>query len=271
MNINKIKSHKTFGGETAFWSHPSRLTGTTMKFSTFIPSGEVHGCLIWLAGLASTEETFITKAGAQKYLAAHNLAVICPDTSPRGLNLPKEHDDYDFGSGASFYVDALTPGYKDHYKMESYIVDELYELIQTEFNITKISIFGHSVGGHGAITLALKHPRKFHSVSAFSPLVHPTKAPWGIKAFTGYLGSDESEWKKHDATLLIESGKTHNSTLLIHQGTMDEYLTRELLTEDIRTGNQDVDIRYEEEYDHSYYFVATFIEEHIKHHRKYLK
>ena len=270
LNLKKLKAHKTFGGETAFWSHPSALTGTTMKFSTFVPEGDIRGCIIWLSGLTCSEENFITKAGAQKYLAQHHLMVICPDTSPRGLNLPNEHDSYDFGSGASFYVDATTPEYEKHYKMESYIVDELYGLIQDDFGMKNISIVGHSMGGHGALTLGLRHPEKFKSISAFSPIVHPSVSPWGIKAFTGYLGKDEEEWKNHDATELIESGKTHPCTILIHQGTMDEYLTKELLTEDIRTGTQKLDIRYIEEYDHSYYFIATFIEEHIKHHRAYL-
>jgi len=268
--MNKLKSHKTFNGVTEFWSHPSTMTGTNMKFSTFIPDGEVKGCIIWLSGLTCTEENFITKAGAQKYLSDLQLMVICPDTSPRGLNLPGEHDSYDFGSGASFYVDAKTEGYEKHYRMESYIVNELYSLIQNEFKVNKISIMGHSMGGHGALTLGLRHPEKFRSISAFSPIVHPTKAPWGIKAFTGYLGEDKGEWLKHDATELITMGKTHPSTILIHQGTVDEFLTRELMTEDIRVGNQDFDIRYVEEYDHSYYFIATFIEDHIRHHAKYL-
>jgi S-formylglutathione hydrolase len=268
--MNKLKAHKSFGGETAFWSHDSELTGTSMKFSTFIPEGEVKGCVIWLSGLTCTEENFITKAGAQKYLAEQGLMVICPDTSPRGLNLPGEHDSYDFGSGASFYIDAKTPGYEKHYKMESYIACELYHLIVNEFKMKKISIMGHSMGGHGAITLGLKYPKQFSSISAFSPIVHPTKVPWGKKAFSGYLGSDENEWKKHDATELIESGKTHPRTILIHQGTADEFLTKELLTEDIRTGSQELDIRYAEGYDHSYYFIATFIEEHIKHHAQFV-
>lgn len=268
--MNKLKSHKTFGGVTEFWSHESQMTGTTMKFSTFIPDGDVRGCIIWLSGLTCTEENFITKAGAQKYLSEHNLMVICPDTSPRGLNLPNEHDSYDFGSGASFYLDAKTPGYEKHYKMESYIVDELYNLIQNEFKVKNISITGHSMGGHGALILGLRHPEKFKSVSAFSPIVHPTAVPWGKKAFTGYLGTDESEWKNFDATELIKSGKSHPGTILIHQGTMDEFLTRELMTEDIRTGKQELDIQYAEGFDHSYYFIATFIQDHIKHHSSYL-
>lgn len=269
--MKNLKSHKCFEGITQFWSHASQMTGTEMKFSTFIPHGEVKGCLIWLSGLTCTDENFITKAGAQKYLAQHQLMVICPDTSPRGLNLPQEHDAYDFGSGASFYVDATTSGYKEHYRMESYIVEELYSLIQSEFKIKKISISGHSMGGHGALTIGLKYPTKFQSISAFSPIVHPSISPWGIKAFTGYLGPDQEIWKKHDATELLRVKKIHPAKILVHQGTNDEFLTKELMTEDLRVDGQDLEIKYAEGYDHSYYFIASFIEEHIVHHSELLQ
>jgi S-formylglutathione hydrolase len=158
--MKNLKSHKCFDGLTQFWSHSSKMTGTEMKFSTFIPQGEVKGCLIWLSGLTCTDENFITKAGAQKYLAQNHLMVICPDTSPRGLNLPGEHDGYDFGSGASFYVDATTPGYDQHYQMESYITEELYGVIQNYFETKNISIIGHSMGGHGALWVILGIIRK---------------------------------------------------------------------------------------------------------------
>lgn len=277
MSVTTLKNHKTFNGVTRFHEHESSVTKTKMKFSSFTPAGDKpKGCLIWLSGLTCTDENFITKAGAQKYFAAENLMVICPDTSPRGLHLPAEHDGWDFGSGASFYVDATTEGYKDHYKMESYITEELFNIIQNEFGIKadKISISGHSMGGHGALILGLRHPQKFKSVSAFSPIVHPTACAWGKKAFTGYLGTDESTWKTVDATELVKSGKKHANKILIDQGTSDEFWKNQLMTDDFdkacREGGQAAEIRYQEGYDHSYYFISTFIESHIQFHSKAL-
>lgn len=270
-----LKSHKTFQGHTQFWSHDSKETKTEMKFSTFIPEGEVKGCLIWLSGLTCTDENFITKAGAQKYLDEEKLMVICPDTSPRGLNLPGEHDSYDFGSGAGFYVNATTPGYKDHYRMYSYVVEELYTLIQSHFKVNQVSISGHSMGGHGALVMGLKNPEKFKSVSAFSPIVNPVLSPWGVKAFNGYLGENVSDWQNYDACELLKSGKQHPAEILIHQGEADEFLEKQLLTENFITAAKGVHQSHEVKlcggYDHSYYFIATFIEEHIKHHGKYLR
>jgi S-formylglutathione hydrolase len=272
--MKKLKSHKCFEGATEFWSHASRDTGTEMKFSTFIPQGEVKGCIIWLSGLTCNEENFITKAGAQGPLSRARLMVIAPDTSPRGLNLPREHDSYDFGSGAGFYVNATVAPYSSHYRMDDYVVNELYSLITDEFKARSVSIMGHSMGGHGALVLGLRNPEKFKSISAFSPIVHPSAAPWGIKAFTGYLGEDRSAWAAYDATSLVESGKKHPSKILIDQGTKDEFLAKELLTEDFaraaRAAGQDCEIRLREGYDHSYYFISTFIESHVQHHGAYL-
>lgn len=268
----ELKSHKTFEGYTKFWEHASQSTGTKMKFSTFVPRDPPKGCVIWLSGLTCTDENFITKAGAQKVLAEHGLMVICPDTSPRGLDLPQEHDSWDFGSGASFYVDASTAGYKDHYRMETYVADELHQLIQTKFGIAgdRISIMGHSMGGHGALVLGLRQPGKFRSVSAFSPIVHPTRCPWGVKAFTGYLGDNQTEWRQHDATELVKSGKRWPGKILIDQGLKDEFLEKQLLTEDLITackeGGQDLEVHFREGYDHSYYFISTFIASHIAFH-----
>lgn len=279
-NINRssaeaLKTHKCFEGLTQFWEHESSLTQTKMKFSTFIPSGEVKGCVIWLSGLTCTEENFITKAGAQKYLQEHGLMVICPDTSPRGLNLPQEHDSYDFGSGAGFYVDATTPGYKDHYKMYSYITEELYALIQNQFHIQpdRISIMGHSMGGHGALIIGLKNPEKFRSISAFAPIANPMQCPWGKKAFAGYLGADELGWNAYDATVLMREGHTHPKLILIDQGTKDEfYESEQLLPENFQRAcqskDQSLELRLQEGYDHSYYFISTFIEDHIRHHAR---
>ncbi len=278
MNLTPIKTHKTCAGLTQFWEHESVSTATKMKFSTFIPSGAVKGCVIWLSGLTCTEENFITKAGAQKYLEEQELMVICPDTSPRGLDLPQEHESYDFGSGAGFYIDATTIGYKDHYKMFTYISEELHSLIQKQFGIAgnKISIMGHSMGGHGALVIGLRHPDKFQSISAFAPIANPIFCPWGQKAFLGYLGNTESLWKTYDATALVQSGKRHPQVILIDQGKEDEfYKSKQLLPENFQVACQDhdqpVQLRLQEGYDHSYYFISTFIESHIKHHAQFIK
>lgn len=265
-----LKSHKTFEGKTEFWSHQSEQTKTEMKFSTFIPDGVVNGCLIWLSGLTCTDENFITKAGAQRTLAKNGLMVICPDTSPRGLNLPGEHDTYDFGSGASFYVDATTEGYRDHYRMYSYITNELYNIIKEQFKVSNISIFGHSMGGHGALVIGLKNPTLFKSISAFSPIVNPSAIPWGQKAFTGYLGIAPQDWKNYDSCELLKSGHKHSNKILIHQGLSDEFLEIHLKTKNLIKVAEEVSQSHEvvfcEGYDHSYYFISTFIEEHIAHH-----
>lgn len=268
-----LKTHKTFGGLTQFWSHQSEFTQTEMKFSTFIPPHPT-GAIIWLSGLTCNEENFITKAGAQKYLAENNLMVICPDTSPRGLNLAGEHESYDFGSGAGFYVNATTAGYRDHYRMDDYITQEIVNFLKIDFKMERISIFGHSMGGHGALSLGLRNPGLFCSISAFSPIVHPSVAPWGEKAFSGYLGDNKETWAQYDSTALIKSGHLHPAEILIHQGTHDEFLTRELLTTDFIDAcvekEQPQQVVFCEEYDHSYYFIASFIQEHILHHRQYL-
>ena len=271
-----LKTHKTFEGLTQFWSHESNETKTEMKFATFIPQGKIEGCIIWLSGLTCTDENFITKAGAQKYLAENNLMVIAPDTSPRGLNLPGEHDSYDFGSGAGFYVDATTADYKTNYRMYSYITNELYSVIQNHFKVARISIMGHSMGGHGALVIGLRESDKFRSISAFSPIVNPTQAPWGQKAFQGYLGADQTTWKAYDACELMNTGAKHAHKILVHQGTKDEFLLNgQLLTqnwvETCQKHGQDQEVVFAEDYDHSYYFIATFIEAHIKHHAKFLK
>lgn len=272
--MEKLKRHKCFEGETAFWQHDSITTKTKMKFSTFIPQGKVEGCLIWLSGLTCTEENFITKSGVQKYLAENNLMVIAPDTSPRGLNLPQEHESYDFGSGASFYLNATSSGYKEHYKMEDYIIVELYELIQSSFGVKNISLFGHSMGGHGALVLGLKYAEKFKSISAFSPITNPSQTPWGQKAFKGYFGENQKDWESHDATLLIQNNLRHPNPILIHQGSQDEFLDRELKYSSFimicSKEGQALSAHLSEGYDHSYYFISTFIKMHIEHHAKYI-
>lgn len=267
-----LKTHKNFEGTVRFWEHNSFVTKTKMKFSTFTPLGEVKGALVWLSGLTCTDENFMTKAGAQKYLAQAGLMLICPDTSPRGLDLPAEHESYDFGSGAGFYLNATTPGYCEHYKMYDYITQEIYQILQSEFKIQdKIAISGHSMGGHGALVIGLREAEKFKSVSAFSPLANPMKASWGIKAFTGYLGEDQKQWLNFDACELIKSGKRHSKPILIDQGSADEFLEKQLLPNNFQEACasgplQQLKLRLQLGYDHSYYFVATFIEEHIRFH-----
>ena len=269
-----LKDHKCFGGAVRFWEHDSLSTKTKMKFSTYTPPGVLKGALIWLSGLTCTEENFITKAGAQKYLADAGLMVICPDTSPRGLNLPGEHDAYDFGSGAGFYLNATTDGYRDHYRMYDYVTQDIYGILQNEFSAgDRIGISGHSMGGHGALTIGLNQPEKFKSISAFSPIVNPVKAPWGQKAFKGYLGDDAQAWKAHDACELIHAGKTHPRPVLIDQGTADEFLAKQLMPENLEVaakGKQALELRRQDGYDHSYYFISSFIGDHVEFHARHL-
>ncbi len=269
-----LKEHKCFNGMVRFYEHDSIKTQTKMNFSTFIPHGEIKGCLIWLSGLTCNEENFITKAGSQKYLSDYSLMVICPDTSPRGLNLPGEHDGIDFGSGAGFYLDATTERYRDHYRMYSYIIEELYKLIQKEFKVEdRISISGHSMGGHGALVMGLREKNKFKSVSAFAPVCNPSQSPSGIKALKGYLGDDQSSWNIYDTTELIKSGFNRENEILIDQGSTDPFLDNRLLLKNLvaasRNSKQKFNIRMQEGFDHSYYFVASFIEDHIRFHAKH--
>lgn len=273
MKIEKVKKHKSFEGFTNYYTHNSESTGTSMTFSTFEPTQEIENAIIWLSGLTCTEENFITKSGIQKLLSGTNTMVICPDTSPRGLDLEAEHDSYDFGSGASFYVNATTPGYRDHYRMYDYISKEIVGILEKSFGVKNISIMGHSMGGHGALVLGLNEINIFKSVSAFSPIVNPTKCPWGKKAFTGYLET-ESESLKYDATLLVQNGQLRADTILIDQGLADEFLEKELLTDNFtqvcKDKGQSVEVNYREEHNHSYFFISTFLESHVEHHLSYL-
>ncbi len=272
--MKRLKSHKTFGGDTAFWSHVSEETQTEMKFATFVPTGPIKGCIIWLSGLTCTEENFITKAGAQRALSRAQLMLIAPDTSPRGLNLPGEHASDDFGSGAGFYVDATTPDYAGNYRMYSYLLNDIYPLIGTQFGVENVSIMGHSMGGHGALVLGLRNPQLFRSISAFSPIAHPSTVAWGQKALTGYLGADRQAWLAYDACELLKMGKSHEAPILIHQGTEDPFLPMQLKIEDFREAalavRQKHTIVYAEGYDHSYYFISSFVDAHIEHHAQFM-
>jgi S-formylglutathione hydrolase len=274
VNIEKLKCNKSFDGETAFYAHDSKITQTKMNFSIYMPAGNnPEGCLVWLSGLTCNEENFITKACAQQYLSELNMMVICPDTSPRGLDLPEEHESWDFGSAAGFYLNATTEGYKQHYKMFDYISQEVVDLLTDNFNIdkNKISISGHSMGGHGALVLGLSLPTQFASISAFSPIVNPMNCPWGQKAFAGYL-SDPSEGVKYDACELIMSDHRHPHQILIDQGGADEFLEKELLSHNFEKccteKQQALELNYREGYDHSYYFISTFINAHLEFHKK---
>lgn len=269
------KKHKSFGGESVFASHSSHATSTTMSFSYFKPQEEVDSAIIWLSGLTCTEENFITKAGVQSLLAGTKTMIICPDTSPRGLDIEGADESYDFGSGASFYVNATQAPYRENYQMDDYITKDIVSLIKEEFGIEKISIMGHSMGGHGALVLGLRNPEVFRCISAFSPIVNPMNCDWGKKALKGYLGEDQSSWKEYDACELIKSGKKHDKTILIHQGLADEFYPSQLLTENLeevcKEAGQELQCQKREGYDHSYYFISTFLNDHIQHHLKYLK
>lgn len=271
MNLTQLKKHKSFSGYTCFYSHESKVTQTTMKFSSHFGQSDLKAshCIIWLSGLTCTEENFITKAGAQKYFENTDAMILCPDTSPRGLNLPQEHDSYDFGSGAGFYLNATTSGYKDHYRMYDYVVNELTTLAKENFGVKTFSIMGHSMGGHGALVIGLREQSLFTKVSAFSPIVNPVNTSWGDRAFKGYL-KDVKDWNNYDATELLKQGHKRNDLVLIEQGLSDEFLENNLKTnnfvEAAKKVNQKCQVNYREGYDHSYYFVSTFIKDHIEFH-----
>lgn len=270
MKINKTKEHKTFDGYTRFYEHDSVSTKTKMKFSTFEPLKKAKKALIWLSGLTCNEENFISKAGAQQYLSELGIMVICPDTSPRGLDLPGEHEVFYFGSGAGMYVDATTEDYKKNYNMYSYVNNEIYSILENEFGIEDISIFGHSMGGHGSISLALKNPDKYKSVSAFAPVVHPLKSSWGLYGMPRYFGSDENLWKEHDSVELVKRGLKFPGEILIDQGTADKFINVHIHLDDFSAAceknGQIINIKYREGYDHGYYYISSFIEEHIRFH-----
>jgi len=277
-SIELIKSHKSFGGRVDFYSHPSKATGTGMKFSVFRPLGEKHNnvpVLFWLSGLTCTEENFITKAGAERWASECGMMIVCPDTSPRGTNLPGEHDSWDLGSGAGFYLNAVTEPWRSHYRMYDYTAKELPAVIDSNFNadMGRVAISGHSMGGHGALVIGLRNPDLYRSISAFAPIAAPSECPWGQKAFVNYLGEDTELWKEYDASQIIKTVKVR-TPVLIDQGTDDEFLDEQLKPEIFIQAAKDagypVKLRMQEGYDHSYYFIATFIKEHLDFHTKNL-
>lgn len=278
MTLQTTKTHIVHGGALRYCRHDSAITGTPMTLSVFTPPGEgPFPVLIWLSGLTCTEDNFTAKAGAYRAAAQHGVIIVAPDTSPRGDGVADD-DAYDLGQGAGFYVDATQAPWAPHFRMESYVTEELIALIDAEFPTTKTrSIFGHSMGGHGALTLALRHPELFQSVSAFAPIASPTRCAWGEKAFTAYLGDDRSEWAKHDAALLMESGAASGvyDDILVDQGDADQFLTDQLKPELLKAAadkaGQKLTVRMQPGYDHSYFFMASFIDDHVAFHAARLK
>lgn len=279
--LELVSSHACHGGEQRFYRHDSKTIGLPMKFSVYLPPQAAHGrvpALFYLAGLTCTEETFAIKAGAQQYAAQHGLALVAPDTSPRGAGVAGETDAWDFGVGAGFYVDATEAPWSTHYRMYSYVVDELRRTVSAELPIdgTRLGIFGHSMGGHGALVLALRNPDVFRSVSAFAPIAAPMRCPWGEKAFSGYLGADRETWKRYDASELVARADARKFAegILIDQGLAGQFLTTQLNPEVFEVAcdaaGQPLTLRRHLRYDHGYYFIQSFIEDHVAHHARVL-
>lgn len=278
--IKLNSEYKSFGGKLGFYSHPSSTCNSEMRFAVYQPpqaTSEHVPILYWLSGLTCTEENFIIKAGAQKYAAEHGLLLVAPDTSPRNTGIPGEDENWDLGSGAGFYVDATEKPWSSHYKMYSYVIEELPTLIAKNFPVKqdKQSIFGHSMGGHGALICAMRNPEKYKSVSALAPIVTPMQSVLGQKVFTAYLGDNKEDWRNYDASELVKKVGFH-SPILIDQGSADNFYQEKQLLPDVfekacKEVNQPLKLRYQEGYDHSYYFIASFMEDHIRHHASFLK
>lgn len=277
-DITEVSSNKVFSGWQKVYSHESYELGCKMNFGIFLPPQVEEGpvpVIYWLSGLTCTEANFVQKAGAQKYASEQGVILVAPDTSPRNLNIPGEDDDWDFGTGAGFYVDAVKMPWKKHYRMYSYVTKELPALINEKFPVLpdKQSIMGHSMGGHGALICALKNPGLYKTVSAFAPISNPISCPWGKKAFSGYLGGTETNaaWREWDATELVKKYNGPPLDILVDQGKEDKFLKNgQLLPENLLSAAKDAGLslvlRFQESYDHSYFFISTFIEDHIKHH-----
>jgi len=275
--IKEISRSRVHGGQQIRLQHHSESLQCDMIFGVFLPpQAETHPVpvLYWLSGLTCNDENFAQKAGAQRLAAELGLAIVCPDTSPRGTDLPGEHDHWDFGSGAGFYVNATQSPWSDHYNMYDYVSKELPALVEAKLPVTdKRSVSGHSMGGHGALMCALKDPDRYQSVSAFAPICHPSETPWGIKAFSHYLGKDRNNWLEWDATQLVCAVKKQ-LPILIDQGLDDDFLGYELKPGSLEQAcictHHPLQVRMQEGYDHSYYFIASFIDDHLRHHAKAL-
>jgi S-formylglutathione hydrolase len=274
--MQRIEAHASHGGVQEVWQHDSAVLGCGMRFGVYLPPQvRERACpvLYWLSGLTCTEQNFITKANVQRHAAEHGIVVVAPDTSPRGDHVA-DADGYDLGKGAGFYVDATQAPWLSHYRMHDYVANELPALIETRFPVTATrAISGHSMGGHGALVLALRHPGRYRSVSAFSPIVAPSQVPWGEKAFTAYLGADRAAWRQWDTCALIQNA-TERLPLLVDQGESDEFLATqlrpELLEQACREAGHPLQLRRHAGYDHSYYFIASFLGDHMAHHARAL-
>lgn len=278
-DITTKSEHRCFGGVQGYYEHHSDACAGTMKFAVFVPphaEGAKLPVLYWLAGLTCTEDTFVIKAGAQRVAAELGIVVVTMDTSPRSARHPGDDASWDFGVGAGFYLDATQAPWSANYNMERYIVDELLPAVEGRFPVDsdKRGIFGHSMGGHGALTLALRHADLFKSVSAFAPIVAPASVPWGKKAFAAYLGDDVSTWRAHDTCQLLEDGKRFASPPLVDQGTADKFLVEQLQPERFEAActaaGQPFSLRRHEGYDHGYFFIQTVVADHLRHHAQVL-
>jgi len=271
--MERIEQHASFGGRQEVWQHDSATLGCKMRLAVYLPPAALAGprcpVLYWLSGLTCNEQNFITKAGAQQYAAQHQLIVVAPDTSPRGEAVANDPA-YDLGQGAGFYVNATQAPWAPHFRMQDYVADELPALIESHFPATDArGITGHSMGGHGALVTALRHPGRYRSVSAFSPIVAPSQVPWGQKALAAYLGEDRSSWQDWDTVALIANA-TERLPLLVDQGEADEFLATQLRPELLEAACQHtghpLTLRRQPGYDHSYYFIASFLADHFSHH-----
>ena len=278
VGLTTLSEHACFGGVQGFYQHDSALIGLPMKLGVFVPPQAQHGpvpVLFYLAGLTCNEETFATKAGAQQHAAQHGLMLVSPDTSPRHTGIEGADTAWDFGTAAGFYLDATQAPWHTHWRMGSYITQELRTLVLQHFaaRADRVGLFGHSMGGHGALTLALKHPGLYQSVSALAPIAAPMQCPWGVKAFSGYLGDDRAAWAQHDATALVAAG-ARAPHLLIDQGLADKFLAEQLhphlLEEACAQAGQPLTLRRHAGYDHGYYFIQSFMADHIAHHAQAL-
>ena len=278
MQIKKIDSHKCFGGWQNRYQHYSEILNCQMTFSVYLPpiaTEQSVPTVYWLSGLTCTDENFVQKAGAQQTAAELGIMLVIPDTSPRGLEVPDDpNGEYDLGLGAGFYVNATEQPWKKHYQMYDYVAIELPNIIQANFPVTtKKAISGHSMGGHGALTIGLKNPGAYTSISAFSPISNPTNCTWGKKVFQTYLGKNKFDWEAHDASLLLAQAKLF-TPILVDQGNQDEFLKAQLLTDTLEEAaninHYPITVRYHNGYDHSHFFIASFIGEHLHFHHQYL-